>query len=911
MKNFQIGQRWVSESEPELGLGLVVAVESKNVGVFFPASQVERLYGAQSAPLRRVRFQAGDEIRLQDGTVHTIHAVTESAGVFSYETDAGVHSETKLADTLVLTRPEERFFAGHADSLAMAKLRYDVLLNLRQQFLSPVRGFLGGRLSLIPHQFHVAREITSRPRPRVMLADEVGLGKTIEAGLIIHQLLLSGRAERVLVLVPDSLVYQWFVEMLKKFGLAFTTINHESKIEEGDDPFSAGQLFIASTRFIMSRPDLQLASLEQDWDMLVVDEAHQLRWSSEQASPEYEYVAGVSAKAEGLILLSGTPEILGLAGHFARLKLLDPERFHDYGTFVEETTGYQEISAIAKILDGAKPLSAAQGKRLSKMGLAVPTTAEERTQVLKDLLDRHGTGRVYFRNTRARMATFAESFPKRLLHPAPLKPATGKEAERKDYQSKVDWLVEHLGATAGSKTLLLCRTKDMVMMLEASLKQKSSAKAAVFHSELPLMHRDRAAAWFADPEGAQVLLSTESGAEGRNFEFAQHLILFDLPKLPDLLEQRIGRLDRIGQKNDINIHVPYFKGSVEEVLFEWYDQGFKAFTTSPRGASELYATVREELLTLLAEVEAGQWPEKGLKALVNKTKTLHAEIEERLEEGQDRLIELNSFDAASSEKFLANLRVVDSSPDLKNFLVALFETLGVDMEDLDGTSFFARPSDNMFLPYFPYLPPEGLSFTFDRSLAMRRPELAFMSWDHPLVTGILEFVASKEMGNANVSTWRGKALEPFLFEGFYVLQTVADRRLQANKWFPPTPVRVLLNAKLADMTQKLPKKELDALITNAPPEKRKQAGEIPRDMFKAVLKHGRQVVAARAKQYQEKFIAEMEQSMDAEITRLKKLREVNPTVSLSEITKLESDRAALRKAMLAAEVSLDSFRVVL
>ncbi len=911
MKRFLLGQRWVSESEPELGLGLVVEAQDKTVQVAFPAAGVDRRYGIQSAPLRRIRFQEGDEIKLRDGGVHTVLEVGEKDGIVHYRVEGAIHAETLLADTLALARPEERLFAGSVDSNEMFKLRYDVLLNQRKQLASPVRGFTGGRIALIPHQFHVAGEVARRARPRVMLADEVGLGKTVEAGLILHHLLLTGRASKVLILVPDSLVYQWFVEMLKKFGLSFATINHESKLEEGDDPFADGQLFVASLRYVMQTEWLHGPVLNADWDMLVVDEAHQMRWSPDGASPEYVLVEHIAKKTEGLVLLSGTPEILGLAGHFARLRLLDPQRFHDYGSFLEEHAGYQEISSIAKFLQGDKPLSERQRKKLALLGLDAPADPETRSRVLSELLDRHGTGRVYFRNTRARMAEFAEFFPKRLLHPAPLPAAKGKDAERKDYNAKVDWLVTHLARTKDQKTLLLCHDKDLVVMLEASLKAKSPAKVAAFHAGMPLLVRDRAAAWFADPEGAQLLLSTEVGSEGRNFEFSQHLVMFDLPKLPDLLEQRIGRLDRIGQKNDINIHVPYTTGGKEEVLFRWYDEGLRAFTTSPRGASELYATVRVDLLAVLHATEEKGIPEQKLTALIERTREEHARIEEKLEEGQDRLVELNSYDAAAAGKFMAELRAVEESPDLKDFMLALFERLGVDAEDLDGDVFHVRPGDNMYLPHFPHLPHEGLGVTFKRSTALRKPEVTFLTWDHPMVTGIMELVQSKEMGNVTLASWRMKAKEPFLFEGFYLLQCVAPKGLGAEKWFPPTPVRVLLNNKFQDLTPKFPKKALDADVGDAAPERKAQLKELPREFMKECLKRGKEAAVPRAREYKEKFLAQMREDMGREIARLKKLREVNPTVSPEEIAKLEDNRARLEAAMGEAQLVLDSFRLVM
>ena len=101
-------------------------------------------------------------------------------------------------------------------------------------------------------------------------------------------------------------------------------------------------------------------------------------------------------------------------------------------------------------------------------------------------------------------------------------------------------------------------------------------KVGLFHEGLPLVQRDRNAAWFAEPDGAQLLICSEIGSEGRNFQFAHHLVLFDLPLNPGLLEQRIGRLDRIGQTQTIRIHVPYVESSSEECVLDWYHRGLDA-----------------------------------------------------------------------------------------------------------------------------------------------------------------------------------------------------------------------------------------------------------------------------------------------------------------------------------------------
>ncbi|MBA2406301.1 MAG: RNA polymerase-associated protein RapA [Bdellovibrionales bacterium] len=910
MKHFIIGQRWISESEPELGLGVIVEVEAKTVTCFFPATKVDRKYGSMTAPLRRIRFVEGDEVKGQNGDAFIVESTSETAGLVTYKGEGKTLAETHLADTLSFSKPEERLFAGNIDSSDFFKMRYDTLLNQRKLFISPARGFIGPKVNLIPHQMYVASEISKRSRPRVLLADEVGLGKTIEAGLILHHLILTGRVERAIILVPDSLVYQWFVEMLRKFQLTFKTINHDSELKKGETPFEEGQLFVASIKYLMRESWLMEQVMDSKWDLLIVDEAHQLRWAPDNSSPEYDFVAALAKDTPGVLLLSGTPEILGLAGHYARLHLLDPNRFHDFNQFVEETMGYKPVSDLANKLISGKAFTANDKKSLKeKLGLDVEGLDKEKA--LQMLVDRHGTGRVYFRNTRKTMATYQEFFPKRIFHAYPVKLGKTKNPDKKLFELKSGWLAEFVETNKADKTLLICHDKDMVMELEKVLKEKSTAKVAFFHSGMNLLNRDRQAAYFAEPDGADILLSTEIGSEGRNFEFAKHLILFDLPKLPDLLEQRIGRLDRIGQKNDIQIHVPCVEGSSDELLMKWYHEGFNAFESSPRGGTELYATVREELTKLLELAEQGEFPKKEFTKFLKTTQDIHQEIEKKLEEGQDQLIEFNSFNHTRAMNFISELKAQDDSNDLKDFMLNLFNQLGVDAEDMnDPYTFFIKPSDNMYLPHFPGLDNEGMTITFKRENALKREDMTFLSWDHPMVVGIMDYISSKEMGNVTISAWKTPMKETFLFEGYYLLSCIADKKLQLQKFFPPTPLRVLINSQFADMTQKLPKKFIDENTETIDAEKRAQMKELPKDFLKECIKKGKEMCIARAKQYKEKFRDDMLKSMNGEIERLEALRKVNPTVSETEILMLKFNRDNMLKAMDKAELSLDSLRLI-
>jgi ATP-dependent helicase HepA len=909
MKQFIIGQRWISESEPELGLGVIVEVEAKTVICFFPSAKVDRKYGIQTAPLKRISFVQGDEVKSQEGKSFIVENLSEANGIITYHGAGQSLSESLLAGTLSFSKPEERLFAGNIDSNDLFKLRYDVLLNQRKLFTSSVRGFIGPRLNVIPHQFYVANEVTRRTRPRVLLADEVGLGKTIEAGLILHNLILTGRVERCLILVPDSLVYQWFVEMLRKFQLTFKTINHDSKLERGDHPFEDGQLFVASLKFLMKEDWLMEQAMASKWDILVVDEAHQLRWAPDNSSLEYDFVAAMAKDTPGVLLLSGTPEILGLAGHYARLHLLDPNRFHDFNHFIHETTQYWPISNLANKLINGKSLPSEDKKLLKeKVGVEI----EDKDKALQMLIDRHGTGRIYFRNTRKTMAKYAEFFPKRVFHSYPLKVGKGKSSLKKNFEEKAMWLAGFVEENKIDKILLICHEKDMVIDLEKILKDKTTLKIAFFHSGMNLMNRDRQAAYFAEPEGANILLSTEIGSEGRNFEFARHLILFDLPKLPDLLEQRIGRLDRIGQKNDIQIHVPFIKDCPEELLMRWYHEGFNAFSTSPRGGTELYATVRDELQELLRRSEEGEYPEEAFNSFLKKTQQIHQEIERKLEEGQDQLVEINSFNHDKAMDIVKELKLVDDSRELRDFMLNLWNQLGVDAEDMnDEFTFFIRPGDNMYLPHFPGLESEGMTVTFKRENALKREDVTFLSWDHPMVIGIMDFISSKEMGNVSIASWLTDSKEEFLFEGYFVLGAVAEKKLQLEKWFPPTPIRVVLNAKMQDLTSKLPKKFVDENVTSIDQEKRSQLKEMPKDFIKACIKKGKELCIPRAKQYKEKFKEDMLKFMNGEIERLEALRKVNPTVSETEILLLRYNRDNMLKALEKAELSLDCLRLVI
>jgi ATP-dependent helicase HepA len=272
---FHPGQRWISEAEPELGLGSVQRVTPRTVTIGFGASGTTREYAREIAPLRRVRFRKRDTVKDQKESPLVVQSVVERDGLIYYRGDGSELCETELSDAISFNKPEERLLAGQLDPKEVFDLRVAALGHQHRRRKSRVRGFVGGRIELIPHQLYIASEVAGRLVPRVLLADEVGLGKTIEACLILHWLILTGRAQRVLILVPDSLVHQWFVELLRRFNLWFHIFDEErcDAIETANpetNPFLDYQLVLASLSLYTAKEQRVQHALAAGWDNLVL-----------------------------------------------------------------------------------------------------------------------------------------------------------------------------------------------------------------------------------------------------------------------------------------------------------------------------------------------------------------------------------------------------------------------------------------------------------------------------------------------------------------------------------------------------------------------------------------------------------------------------------------------------------------
>lgn len=926
--DFTPGQRWLSTTEMELGLGLVRASDARTVTVEFRAATQTRTYTRQAAPLGRVRLQAGDLAEDQQGQALTVTAVEQQDGLLVYRVrgpdgDQRRLPEADLSDRLRVNRPQDRLLAARIDRDSWFRLRLRAWRQLAEDARSAAHGLVGARVDLIPHQLHVAAEVCGRLTPRVLLADEVGLGKTIEAGLIIHKLVLTERARRVLVVVPGALQHQWLVEMLRRFNLSFALFDRariDALVEQPGNPFHSEQRVLCSLETLTGSADVAQAALGGAWDLLVVDEAHHLRWSEAQSSPEYALVAALAARSAGLLLLSATPEQFGRAGHFARLRLLDPDRFAEFDRFLADEARYEPVARLAAAVLEGQPLDPAQRALLDDwLGQAQDWQQLGNAAIVDRLVDRHGTGRVMFRNTRAAVGGFARRrvLPVELSLPTgPSGPEIGRTAGsttglghgNPGGNPKLRWLKATLHRLKPAKVLLIAEQAGTVVALRAALQAGEGIPAAVFHQDMSIIERDRAAAWFAATDGgAQVLLCSEIGSEGRNFQFAQHLVLYDLPPDPELLEQRIGRLDRIGQTGTIQLHIPYLPGSRDETLFRWYHEGLDAIAQHNPAAAAVQQTLADDLERVLAG-------EAALLPLLDRAADTSAALNAQLAAGRDRLLELHSHRPGPAAALVDAIRDQQHrGPSLPSYMGELWDAFGVDHEPGPDGSVVLHPTAHMIDAHFPGLPDDGTTVTFGRAAALSHEDWQFLTREHPMVRGAMEMLTGEERGAAALSLVRHPAIRPgsYLLELVYLVECSAPAELQVSRFLPPTPLRLLLDRHGHECSASFD--DEGALIGECLARDTTLAGQILEalgEQLRPLFATADRLAEQAAEPVIGAALTAMREALDSEGQRLEALARSNPNVRPEEVEQLTEQRWALDQRLAASRVRLDAARLI-
>ncbi|MFW1859618.1 RNA polymerase-associated protein RapA [Acinetobacter defluvii] len=914
LQQFAIGQRWLSDTETELGLGVLIDVDERSISILFPKSDETRVYARNNAPLSRIVFNVNDELQDQEGVTWTVEAVEDRHGVLRYDVirtlvdgtqERKSLNETRIGASIQLSKPLDRLLASQVDYKEWYDLRIEAMQMQANMQNSPLRGLIGARVGLIPHQLYIAHEVGKRFAPRVLLADEVGLGKTIEAGLIIHQQLKTGRSERILILVPDSLQYQWMIEMRRRFNLNFSLfdLTRTASLKEHDpelNPFLTEQCIIASVDLMIDHDDLREQAIEAGFDLLVVDEAHHLMWSEEEGGNDrYDLVEEFAEKTAGVLLLTATPEQLGVESHFARLRLLDPQRFSSLDRFLDEEEQYHHTAKIAEVLMSDLPLEAEHFAAVeSLLGHAIEDQPEQRFRAIHELLDRHGTGRILFRNTREAI----QGFPGRDCQPAPLPaPETwsknGKLREQMwpeeaqldgawmETDPRVSWIMEMLRTQLKhKKVLLIARSGPVVEALENALRIHAGIRTAMFHEGMSLLERDQAAAYFAEESyGAQILLCSEIGSEGRNFQFASDLILFDLPANPDVLEQRIGRLDRIGQENRIQIHVPYLLGTAQERMFRWYNEALNIFSNISPTAQTLQENFIVDLKDCLL-ADKGQVFEDLLEAVSVQRQAL----EDELQEGRDRLLEYNSCRPMVAQEIVNALEDYDDNTLLPMFMKRFMASTNIDFDEQSNGTVIIKPTDQMQVQGLD-IDEEGMTVTFYRDQAQIREDAQYITLEHPFTESVMEMIRTQSFGSTNVALLKSAALPQgsVLLEVWFKVDVVAPKALNLPSSLPTQLIRVLLSEKGQDLSNKIApeilKPYLHHLDGNSCRQVVKARREVIEQRYAQALELARGALPELKQQAKEIYGSKWQYEID----RLTYLKQFNPSIREDEISRLQ------------------------
>ena len=934
---FNEGQRWVADNESALGLGTVIELELRQVTLMFPATGETRIYARENAPLTRIAFAPGDRIKSEDQWEMEVESVSSDDGYLTYhgkrdDQTKVVLEEIDLDNRLRFNTPRDRLFAGQLDRNKWFRLRSAVYEHRQARKKSLIHGLSGARVATIPHQIYIANEVGNRLKPRVLLADEVGLGKTIEAGLVLHKQLTQGLIQRVLLVVPEALLHQWLVEMLRKFNLHFHLMDEDrfdAQMESTptENPFLSEQLMLCSLDTLTDRDEIQESAVDAAWDCIVVDEAHHLEWAENAPSKAYNSIESLAAVSPAVLLLTATPEQLGRSSHFARLKLLDPERFSSLKKFESEEKKFTATAELANKLLGEEELVDADLDHLSKtIGedfddatceiLKKPATrqlSQEPSRVIAQLIDRHGTGRVLFRNTRRTIS----GFPDRELHLSELAANDDSAGENSDLpmQAEAEWLQDFLDRIKPERSLVIFSQQQSVLAVQERLRE-NGIQCAVFHEGMSIVDRDRSAAWFADVEdGCRLLICSEIGSEGRNFQFLHHVVLFELPDNPDLLEQRIGRLDRIGQRHTVDIHLPTVAGSRDHLLSRWYHEGLGAFEKSLRVGSSVKALIADELDTLLDKVSNNPQSDAlatETDALIKKTRKLATKLESELETGRDRLLELNSNRSEMIAEHLDLLRREDRDWSLRDFMTATFDGFGVEYEEQTNGSWILTPSDNMHIDHFPGLTADGLTITFDRELALEREELTFLTWDHPMVNGVMDLILDESLGQTNaiaITTPRfPKGIA--LIESIYIHECVAPEALGLSRYLDTELKRFLLGSNKKDYTSSIKELEIDVERKRINLQKLRTVLVSQHEVIRFLLDHSDKLAANSVDLVVKEAREQASTEINAEIARLKELRLVNPAVREDEIEALTLHRDCVLEALGNTQASLVGIRVM-
>lgn len=718
------GMKIVHRAQPSWGVGEILQVheDGRFLEVRFAGRQGPPFYvSAKDPAVVRFHYAVGDEVHLADGRKARVLEVRESKASpfyryllgFADGTDAGL-SEVEIVPKPPRAGALEQLSSGQKLKAGDFALR-DRAVRLDLERRADALGALfGSRVMPKPHQLAVVNRVLSARVPRFVLADEVGLGKTIEAGMVYAALANTGLAKRVLVVAPAHLTVQWLAELYHKFHSLFTLLDGERLAKEAEaDPRPAWWRFpkVVTSLELLARSEEHREAISDPaarWDLVIFDEAHHL------VSPKaFEAAEAAADNSHGLLLLTATPLQLDPEEHFKLLSLVDPATPESYEEFRKRLKRQGDLS------DRTRELLAAEGhaavvKAASAIAKMLPQDdiLEEKLDALREdeegareafvthLAEAYSISSRLIRNRRALVGGLA---PRRLVRhdvtPSPAEKAL-RDAVRERLASgdlrasgaALASLLKRLDSSPraaaaalaaqkqkdlatqaqvlegpssdgkaralidlmkgiqrdepGAKVLVFCEARESLDYVRDVL-GRAGFESALYHGDLTQLERDRQVARFRDPEGPQVLISSEVGGEGRNFQFCHHLVNFDLAWSPAAVEQRIGRLDRIGQHSEVQVHCFRVEGSVGARVFDLMADAVRVFDETVGGLDPVLERVEATVTKLAASGD-----DSAFDTYRGELEAKVARAREEVRRAWDPLLDVRSYDKAGVRKLI-------------------------------------------------------------------------------------------------------------------------------------------------------------------------------------------------------------------------------------------------------------------
>ncbi|MBN1206160.1 MAG: DEAD/DEAH box helicase family protein [Myxococcaceae bacterium] len=816
--------------QPEWGVGHLALLQEGGAKavVFFPAREdAPVLVSTKGGALVPYALPAGEPIVTAKGRRASV--VREEPGgrglrryVIRYE-DTGEEDEMPESEVRALPPRSDLLATLREGRVGDAKafvLRKQALVLDDERRCDALGALLASRVMVKPHQVGVVQRVLSARRPRFVLADEVGLGKTIEAGMVFSALRLSGLARRVLVVAPSHLTVQWLVELFHKFNQLFTLMDSDRyaqslKEQPEGSPWARFPLVVTSLELLARSEEHRRAVAQEDafWDLVIIDEAHHLK--GEKA---FEAAQGLAGNCWGLLLLTATPMQLDPAEYHGLLTLIDAASAPTVKGFEERLARQEELSgAVRALLEGTAPAAAVKALAKRFPGDAKLQALKDREALLEHLAETYSLSDRLVRNRRAVVGGFST----RRLHRHPVK-LSAEELKTRDaalaalagsslrgaplanvlrrLESSPAAFAGAVGANpvlkaanlklpardakflaflgvlrgiwaseATAKVLVFTESRDTLEALQAEL-GREGIEALGYHGDLPLVERDRQVARFRDPEGPRVLVCTEVGGEGRNFQFSHHLVHYDLPWSPATVEQRIGRLDRIGQTKPVEIHVFDPAGTLASDVLMLLADAVGVFGETVGGLDAVLEEVEDRLAELaLLPREARVAYAAELKAKVEGARA-------QVKRAYDPLLDVRSFDKPAVARLVARAQArmgieadEEEEPSLEDGLwsvardlderleesvTELAKRVGIrvdtdeEVEAFQCAFHFGHALNVEGLPGLDVMEDRTVLGTFWRDTAVEAEELEYFATGHSLVEALFGFLRDGPYGRS-------------------------------------------------------------------------------------------------------------------------------------------------------------------